>query len=132
MSLSSSLYFPRFGDRLSDRLGDRLGTTFGRSASPMNVGSARMSPEIPTTAGAPHGGGSSSVPSTSTNAENPGRDSLRDKVREIPIKVMRGAAATLNNGANEASSAGVSPDFFVSQGTVKRVAQRESLLFCGF
>jgi len=103
--LAGSPFADRFADRFGDRLGDRLNATFGgRSSSPMNVGSARMSPEVPPP---PHASASSTYPqgaspasssSSSTTAE-PGRDSFREKVREIPIKVMRGAASTLNNGA---------------------------------
>lgn len=68
----------------------------------MNVGSARMSPEIPTSHNIPHGGSPASSSSSSTNAEPAG---FREKVREIPIKVMRGAASTLNNGAAAAAAA---------------------------
>ena len=93
-----------------------LGSTFGgvggvgglggggglgnRASSPMNVGSARMSPSEMSSSSPRGGGGASSSSSTTGESSSPfNRDTLREKVREIPIKVMRGAASTLNNGA---------------------------------
>jgi len=102
-----------FADRFADRFGDRFGATFGgRASSPMNVGSARMSPDTPAAsqgAGGVMGGGSpaSSTSSSTTNETPFNRDTLREKVREIPIKVMRGAANTLNNNNNGVGAAHV-------------------------
>jgi len=94
-----------FGDRFADRFGDRFGSAFGRSSSPMNVGSARMSPDIPA-AGSPAASSTASGETASSSPFN--RDTMREKVREIPIKVMRGVN-TLNNNSGAAAAAPNSP-----------------------